>query len=183
MNMIAIARPYAQAAFEHAQASKTLSDWSQFLNTLKAVFLDASISKGLKDPRVGGQSSVANAIQDVFGKHLPPAQINFLNLLAENKRLQALPDIADEFTRLQRTLNHSMTCQVQTARLWDADLKSALKNQLEQRFEQAVQIEYDVSPALIGGMVIHHEDTVWDSSLKARLDQLEQQLKREHRSL
>ena len=48
-----LARPYAQAAFRHAQQAGKLQRWSEMLGLLAGVVRDPTMARLTKDPRLG----------------------------------------------------------------------------------------------------------------------------------
>jgi len=52
-----LARPYAKAAFEHAQAHQQLANWSAMLGLAAAVSLDDTMQRVLKAPRLTCRST------------------------------------------------------------------------------------------------------------------------------
>jgi F-type H+-transporting ATPase subunit delta len=177
MNMIAVARPYAQAVFEHAQATQTLTEWATYLKTLKDVFQQDDIAQGLKNPATGGQVHITEVLKELLGAALSTEQGRFLDLLAEHDRLAAIPAISVQFEAHLRSLDRSLNIDVTTAEPWTPGVMTELKDSLSRRFGQTVNVQFNTSSDLIGGMVIHAQDTVIDGSLAYRLTQLAHELK------
>src|SRR5690348_3645011 len=101
-----VARPYAKALFDLASAERALPKWSAALGAEAAAVGDANAQRALANPalteaqRAELVGSVAmsvpggEAIGTLHGQ-------NFLQLLAENDRLTALPEIAAQFDALK----------------------------------------------------------------------------------
>ena len=97
------ARPYAQAIFEIARATGDFRSWSEFLQLAASLMLDASLARTLQAP-ASDVDKIAVAMADVCREQLGDQAFageggratatNFLRLLAENRRLASLPDIA-----------------------------------------------------------------------------------------
>lgn len=66
-----LARPYAKAAFEHAQAHQQLANWSAMLGLAAAVSQDDTMQRVLKAPRLTSANKAA-AFIDVCGDKLMP---------------------------------------------------------------------------------------------------------------
>ena len=64
-----LARPYAKAAFEYAQAHQQLADWSAALGVLAAVSQDDTVRQLLKEPQLTS-SAKAQSLIDVCGDKL-----------------------------------------------------------------------------------------------------------------
>ncbi|MFO5016133.1 F0F1 ATP synthase subunit delta, partial [Salmonella enterica subsp. enterica serovar 1,4,[5],12:i:-] len=57
-----LARPYAKAAFEHAQAHQQLANWSAMLGLAAAVSQDDTMQRLLKAPRLTSAEKAATFI-------------------------------------------------------------------------------------------------------------------------
>ncbi len=95
-----LARPYAKAAFEYAQAHQQLADWSAALGVLAAVSQDDTVRQLLKEPQLTS-SAKAQSLIDVCGDKLNAPAQNFVRTVAENKRLELLPTIAEMYEQLK----------------------------------------------------------------------------------
>ena len=56
------------------------------------------------------------------------------------------------------------------------DEQAALREKLETRFKQALELRFEVDPSLLGGVVVHVGDQIIDGSVKGKLDALTQTL-------
>ncbi len=77
-----LARPYAKAAFEHAQAHQQLANWSAMLGLAAAVSQDDTMQRVLKAPRLTSAEKAATFI-DVCGDKFDAKAQNFINVVAE----------------------------------------------------------------------------------------------------
>jgi F-type H+-transporting ATPase subunit delta len=99
-DMTQVARPYARAAFELAQAQDTLQAWDDELALLATIADDARVRAVLADPRVD-RSAKSGLVLDIAEGHLTAEVCNFVKLLAENGRLPSLPAVRTEFAALK----------------------------------------------------------------------------------
>lgn len=101
----------------------------------------------------------------------------FLGLLAEHRRLFALPGIAKAFGAMLAEHKGEVAAEVVSAvPLGEAELDS-LKQSIAGYVGQAVTVETRVDPALLGGVVVRVGSRMLDASLRTKLKQLEQSLK------
>jgi F-type H+-transporting ATPase subunit delta len=173
-----IARPYARAAFAHAAESKAYAAWSTLLAAGAAVAADPKASQLLGNPRVR-QSEVVALIDGVAtgaGASVGDAGRNFLGVLAENRRLHALPEIAVQYEKLRADAENTLEADVTVAMpLTDAQ-RAELSRALGVRFQRVVRINEQVDATLLGGAIVRAGDVVIDGSLRGRLGLLEQQI-------
>jgi F-type H+-transporting ATPase subunit delta len=192
-----IARPYARAAFESAQALDLLSEWSAALARAAAVVSDERVVTLIGNPRVreseltqmifelatglaaprGGAvaaatgASAAAAVSSTKARSHQELR-NFLQLLAQNRRLPLLPEIAAQFESLRADAENFATVEVRSARALTSEQVQRLQRALEQRLRRTVRLHAHVDPALIGGAVVQYGDFVVDGSLRRALERM-----------
>lgn len=173
--MITVARPYARAAFEEAQAAGELNIWSDLLQVAAVIAVDVSMWSLLASPKLSHQEKV-DVILDICSEvckgGIPKAGHNFFTLLAENRRLVALPQIAAIFEVLRADAEKIVQAQLVTAfAVSDTQRKRVIKS-LKARLKRNVVLECKVDEALIGGAIIRAGDVVFDGSVRGQLHKL-----------
>ena len=101
-----VARPYTKAAFQTALEQKALDKWSEWLSLAAQASKDEKVAQLLASPAIPREEK-AGLILDVCADKLDEQGRNFIHLLAENKRLPALPEISELFDRLKAELNRA----------------------------------------------------------------------------
>jgi F-type H+-transporting ATPase subunit delta len=166
-----LARPYARAAFEYAQASNNFAGWSQLLAGASAVVGDPQVAGLLSNPKVA-PTQLVDFVVDVLGGKLDEPARNFLSTLAENHRLSVLPEITSAYEELRSAQENVADVQITSAIQLNDAQRQRLADALRKRLKREVRLHCDVDPTLIGGAVIRSGDLVIDGSLKAQLDRL-----------
>ena len=166
-----IARPYARAAFEYARQQGSFDRWSQVLASASTVVGDGRVAKLLTNPKVKS-SDLVGLIADVAGDALDEHSRNFLAMLADNRRLGLLPEIAAMFETLRAEIENVADVHVTSAVQLDDSQRQRLAGALRKRLDREVRLHCAVDPSLIGGAVVRSGDFVIDGSLKARLERL-----------
>jgi len=173
-----IARPYARAAFELAEADGTLGEWSGALDTAGQLLADGRVASYLASPALSDDKRLtflsdlfrsANASllagSDTKGK-------NFLKLLIENDRVDVLPEIAEHFEVLKAEVENVVDVTVTSATALDDAERQSIVTALKSRLGRDVKLSTKIDENLIGGAVIRAGDVVIDGSLRARLEGL-----------
>ena len=93
-------------------------------------------------------------------------------MLAENRRLAVLPEIAGLFDTMRAEAERVVKATVTSAHPLAAGDVEALRASLRRRFGQEVEVATAVDPALIGGAVIDAGDIVIDGSIRTKLARL-----------
>ena len=169
-----VARPYAKAAFEYGLEAKTLESWSAFLEQAGLVVNDSKVERYLNSPALTSEQK-AQGFAGLF-TDLDAHQTNFLAVMADNKRLQALSEVSELFELFKAAYEKTVDVDIKTAFvLSDKDL-AALASSLENNLKRKVDIQSEVDKSLLGGVLIHAGDSVIDASIRGRLGQLEEAL-------
>jgi len=176
-----VARPYAQAVFELAREAGQLPAWSAVLQCAALAASSAEFRALLNVPgsnleRLAGL--LAGVCEDALGKEGPlagggdaPAH-NFLRLLAENRRLAALPAIAEAFEALRAQAENTVDVRVRSASELSQAQQQRLAEALKKRYGKEVRITVELDPQLLGGARIQVGDQVIDGSVRTRLEKL-----------
>jgi F-type H+-transporting ATPase subunit delta len=165
-----IARPYAKAAFMSARDTKSLPAWSEALRLGSGLVSDKTIADLLSSPKMS-LDQLVSMFAGFDGAH---AEIeahwqNFVRLLAQNKRLEILPQIAAQYELLRAAYEHEVDVEVTSAVPLDEAQQAKMVAALKKRFQRDVRLTVAVDPALLGGAVIRAGDLVIDGSINGRL--------------
>ena len=171
-----LARPYAKAAFEHAQAHQQLASWSAMLGLAAAVSQDARMQSVLKAPRLTSTEKAATFIE-VCGDKFDAQVQNFIHIIAENERLALLPEIAELFELYKAEQEKSVDVDVTSAFALSAEQQDKLAKVLSARLSREVRLHAAEDASLIGGVVIRAGDLVIDGSVRGKLAKLAEALK------
>jgi F-type H+-transporting ATPase subunit delta len=96
----------------------------------------------------------------------------FYAYLIDQRRLVAFDAIEAEFVRLADEAAGRVKARVRAAQPLSAQQRTRLERALAARAGRAVELEVEVDPTLVGGLVAQLGDTVYDGSLKTQLEQL-----------
>ena len=165
-----IARPYARAAFDYALENQAVEKWQAML------IFAAEVAKNDRVKGFVSSSLAAEKLADLFtgicGEQIDEKGANFVKVLAENKRLQVLPDILVLFNELKAEYDREVDVDVASASDLSAKQREELSASLEKRLARKIKLHCRVEPALVAGMVIKAGDTVIDGSVKSKLSRL-----------
>jgi F-type H+-transporting ATPase subunit delta len=100
----------------------------------------------------------------------------FLLLLVDRQRIAYLDDIAHAYTALADVHAGRVRASVAAARDLDPATIGRLRQALEQKTSKSVELTTRTDPDLIAGIVTTVGSTVYDGSLRARLNQLKSTL-------
>jgi F-type H+-transporting ATPase subunit delta len=177
-----IARPYAKAVFEEACQTKSLSDWGNVLRILQLAIEDKALSSLLKNPAVMPSdwirllTSLCEELAEQSVRTVSDHLANFLALLVESNRLNALSEIATLFHEFRLKEEGIVEVEMSSPFPVSDDVRAHFKTLLEKRFGATIQLQDTIDPSLIGGAVLRSGDWVMDGSVKRKLTRLSESL-------
>ena len=166
---LTLARPYARAAFSMAQDENGLAGWSSALGFAAQVAADPRAASLLLNPQLSHAEAVSLLSVDGAGESFS----RFLALLAENRRLAQLPEIAGLYEELKAEAERVVKATVTSATELPAGELDTIRAALKKRFGREVELGTAIDASLIGGAVIDAGDVVIDGSLKGKLSRLQ----------
>ena len=171
----AIARPYAEAAFELANEAGQLVPWSDAIRAAAAVVADDQVAALIGAPSTD-TGQLVQLIIGVAGQAAPAAPAaqltNLIRLLAENGRLTALPEISEAFDALKAETENRVEVTLTAASPVDESQQARIVEALKQRFGRDVSLSVEIDESLIGGARLQADDLVIDGSVSAGLSKL-----------
>jgi F-type H+-transporting ATPase subunit delta len=178
MANLRIAKRYAKALFEIAEETKKLEKI-----TNDVVFIDSLIRSSrelqlfLKSPIIK-EDKKREVLKEIFSdSRVDPVTLKFIMLLVEKKREDILHDIVKVYQQIYDEKMGIVSAEVVTA----VEVGERLKKKIERKIleltgAKKVKASYRVDPSIIGGIVIRVGDTVYDASIRRRIQLLREQL-------
>lgn len=170
-----LARPYAEAAFARAQETGDIPAWSDALSLLGALAADPTMAAQIVNPEIP-RDLPRDMLLDLGGEALPAETRNLVKLLAENKRLSVLPEIAKVFEELETRNKGVRQVHIRSAYALDAQQQRLLAKVLKTKLNAEVELTVEKDTSLIGGVEIRADDLVIDGSVRGKLQRLASEL-------
>ena len=173
---ITTARPYAKAIFALARKTNSLAQVGATLTRAAEVVSDPRVHALLGSPHVT-PPQLAGLVTDVTGSEsngigLDENGRNFISLLAQNRRLGFLPEIAALFEQMKSDVENAVDVEVIAASKLTPDQESRYAAALQKKLGRQVRLHTRVDGSLLGGAVLKAGDLVIDGSIKGRLERL-----------
>lgn len=173
-----LAGRYALALFELARDGKQLDSVGKSLAAIKATLAESGDFRALTTSPLISRDAAAAALKAVGESlKLDSLTLNFLGVLAENRRLAQLGGIIRAFGQLVSNHRGETTAEVTSAHPLSSDQLDALATQLKSRVGRDVALDVKVDPAILGGLVVKLGSQMIDSSIRTRLNTLAQAMK------
>ena len=166
-----IARPYAQAAFSMAESQGNLKKWSDMLQLVAAVASNEAMQALIGNPSVDRDKLIDTFI-GICGDGLDQYGQNFVRVLADNKRLDVIPEIADLYEAKRAEAESTVEAIVTSAGPLSEAQQTQLVAALKKRLGREVTLVTKTDESIIGGAVVRAGDLVIDASVTGQLEKL-----------
>jgi F-type H+-transporting ATPase subunit delta len=173
-----LAGRYASALFDLARDSKQIESVGRSLEALNQALVDSrDFAELVQSPLVSRDEA-----RKAFGAIAPqlsldPIAANFLGVLARNGRKSQLRPVIRAFRRLAAEHRGETVAEVITARPLNDDQIAQLKSQLRARAGRDVNIDAEVDPEILGGIVVKLGSQRIDASIRTKLNRLASAMK------
>ena len=104
---------------------------------------------------------------------------NFLLVLADHRRTALISEVIATFHEVIRQRQGMAEAEISTALELSAAQKKEMAAALGKLTGKKIETKYALDPALLGGVVVRIGDTIYDGSLRSRLNELRARLSAE----
>lgn len=171
-----IARNYASALFDLAVRDGQAEAYGEALDQVVALLDEVPDFQALLEtPRITPERKKA-VVRETFEGRLPQHVLNFLYLVVDKRRQRVLPEMASEYRALLDARLGRTHVEVQVARPLQDNELSAISGELSRILGKEAIPHVRVKPELVGGIVFKSGDTIFDGSVRRRLQRMRRQL-------
>ncbi|HIT60865.1 MAG TPA: ATP synthase F1 subunit delta [Candidatus Fimousia stercorigallinarum] len=165
-----VSKVYGDALFELALEKGELSQIKEEVLALQKIFKEnEAFLPLLNHPNLPGEEKI-RMMEKIFRGRVSDDMTGFLTIIIQKGRYR---DILAIFQYVEeRIKKHEKVGAARIAapmELTDAQKKAIVKKLLETTSYESFEVEYIIDESLIGGLVIHVDDKVVDSSIKTKL--------------
>lgn len=173
-----IAQSYAETLFALAERHEGLDAYAAGIDAV-ARLLDENptFRLFLETPRIADADKKA-VVRKAFEGMLPPDLVRFVLVTIDKRRQRLLRGIARAFQTLLDAHYGREHVEVTVARPLDDETLEDVSRRLSRVLGKKAVPHVRVKPSILGGVVIRTGDTIYDGSVRRRLDGLRRQLMR-----
>ncbi|MGP3592402.1 F0F1 ATP synthase subunit delta [Vagococcus sp. WN89Y] len=167
---VTVARPYAKAAFDFAVEHQSVDRWQDMLAFAAEVTKNeqmAELLSGALAPETLAESFIA-----VCGEQLDANGQNLIRVMAENGRLQVLPEVLEQFVQLRAASEATAEVEVTSASALSEEQLTKISAAMEKRLSRKVKLNCKIDKSVMAGVIIRSGDMVIDGSVRGRLERL-----------
>ena len=173
-----LAGRYASALFDLARDQRQIDSVGRSLEALNQALVDSRDFAELVDSPLVSREEAGKAFAAISPQlNLDPITANFLRVLARNGRKNQLRAVVRAFRRLAAEHRGEAVAEVLTARPLNDDQLAQLRQQLRTRVGRDVNVEAQIDPSILGGIVVKLGSQRIDASIRTKLNRLAQAMK------
>jgi F-type H+-transporting ATPase subunit delta len=173
-----IADRYATALFDLADEHKVLDQVADDLRGLRAMLSESADLRRMVQSPVLSRAEQAKgiaAIAECAG--CDALTRKFLGLVAQNRRLFAVPGMISAFLAKLAARRGEVTAEVTSAQELTPAQLASVNEQLRRAMGSKIAVEVKVDPTLLGGLVVKVGSRMVDASLRSKLHRLQLAMK------
>jgi F-type H+-transporting ATPase subunit delta len=177
MSIEVVARRYASALADVVlKGGETEAVRGELLQWAAIIASNADLRDAFSNPAIP-RAQKEKVLESLIEKARPSrTTANFLRILLRNGRLTELSAINERFAGELEQRSGIVSAEVISARELPANEKSELQTRLEKLTGKRVNLNFNINQDIIGGVVTRIGSTVYDGSVKTRLENLKEQL-------
>lgn len=169
-----IAKRYASAFLDLADDKKQLDKVADDLRGLRDLLRESEDLRRLIRSPLYSREQQSRALEAVLAKgEFSDLTRRFVSVVAANRRLFALPEMIEAYLVELSRRRGEVTAEVTAAQELTKAQRDALSEQLRKAVGNKVDLDLQVDPALIGGLVVRVGSRMIDASLKSKLQRLQ----------
>ena len=174
-----VARRYAQALFELLDASTIESTRAALTELGYAIKDSVALRHVVASPAFGAEDKIA--VLTELGSRLgcPPVGRTFLGQLVKKNRVGFLPEIAEAFAKLADASKGTQQITVSSAAALPPAEQDRISTRLREMLKRQIDVKFHTDVRHLAGVQIHLGSTVVDSTVRGRLQAMQNLLTKE----
>ena len=174
---ITSAERYSLALYELSEENNLLTQLEDECNSVLKLINDSKdFSNLIKDPTTNTEdlSKVINKIAE--NNKFETLFKNFLNFLIQKRRFFFIERILKSFIEICSKKRGELKAELKSAKELSSDEITKITDELTKNFSSKIKLNYKHDESLIGGLVVQIGSTMVDTSIKNKLQQIENRM-------
>ena len=170
-----VATRYAKAIFDLVVERQMLEQAMTDMDLIASTYHGSKELQLLMASPIVKPDKKQKIIRELFGKSISEAVLNFLLILTSKGREMHIGIIAEEFLRLYKENKGLKTVYLTTAVPVDETIRKRVIDLVGAQTGKKIELIEKVDPSIIGGVVLKIDDSLYDSSLNFKLNELKKE--------
>ena len=168
-------RRYAEAVFQLGTRDQALDAYGEALDAAASMLERENVLDVLRNPARPLRQRI-EVVDGLLASRVPEPILKLVGLLVERGRIDRLPSVAAEYRRMLNQQNGVVEAVAKTAMPLTGDETAALEKKVAGMTGRTVDLRIEVDESLIGGITVRVGDTLYDASVRGRLERLRERL-------
>ena len=171
------ANRYSLALYELAKESSELDEIEKNCSSfLKLIFNSNEFQSLIKNPTVKKDELLATVLKISDQYKLNSLLIKFLSFLISKRRFFYVEEILKDFIETCSKKRGEIKAQLTSAKELSETEINGIKEELTKDFGSKIKLNYKHDASLIGGLIVQVGSTMVDSSIKNKLQKIENRM-------
>jgi F-type H+-transporting ATPase subunit delta len=171
-----VSKNYAETLFELGKRKSAIAEYGEALDALARLLdEDTRFRLFLETPRIEDEARKA-VVKKAFGGNVPQNVLNFVLVTIDKRRQRLLREISRQYNQLLDAHMNREHVEVTLAREADEATRKMIATKLSGVLGKEAIPHYRVKPDIIGGLVVRTHDSIYDGSVRKRLDGMRRKL-------
>lgn len=172
----ATATPYAEALFTAARDAGKLKEVNRDLSGfVRSLSESRELARALFNPAVPAEAK--HRVLGAMTRTGEPLVASTLAVMLDRGRLELLPDVHEAFADRYRREVREMAVTLTTAIPIDDAQAEQVRGKLEAATGHTIDMQRNVDPAILGGVILRVRDTLIDASIRRRFETMRRNLR------
>jgi len=169
------ARRYAEAAFQMAKEERALDRWERELGVLRELLAEAQLRAVADHPAIP-YAAKERVLRAAAGPEIGTEPLELVLLMIRRGRPRAIDAMVDRFEELLRQERGISLATIRSALPLEEAERTSIVGRLGELTGTKIQTSEQVDESLIGGVAVRIGDTLYDASVRSRLERLRARL-------
>ena len=171
------ANSYSLALYELAYESKELDEIEKHSSSLiKLIFNSEGFKSLIKNPTIKQEDLLAVVLKVSEQYKLNTLLTKFLRFLVTKRRFFYVEKILKNFIETCSKKRGEVKAELTSAKELSESEINKIKEELVKNFSSKIKLNYKYDPSLIGGLVVQVGSTMVDTSIKNKLQKIENRM-------
>ena len=167
---------YAEALYKVATSNNKIDLIADELNAIKKILDEQKdFMKILCHPKINEESKI-NMVKNIFDKKISEEIMGIITLVINKNRENILIKLFDEYVSIVKKNKNIVTATITSAIVLQDEHVNKIKDKLKQAVNKEIEIKTIIDKKIIGGLKIQVGNTVFDRTVKAKLENLRKAL-------
>ncbi len=171
-----VAKRYAKALFQLAQQKGLVTETEAQLELIvKVIEINADVRAFLAAPNITLETKKQTLIK-AFGAEASPIVLNLVSLLIERGREGELAAVLEAYLKVAGGVLGRADAHVTSSQPLTDSEQTKLADKFGALLGKTIRVTNTVNPELLGGVTVRIGDTLYDGSLRGKLERLDKAL-------